>query len=82
MSQFLNFALLFVIQKLCEASKKLEKALGDVNERDISGQRTAEQLKKSKAEIGDLKNSFETVSDELQRVKIEVGISTTKIGCA
>ncbi|CAB4043080.1 Hypothetical predicted protein, partial [Paramuricea clavata] len=58
--------------KLCEASKKLEKALGDVNERDISGQRTAEQLKKSKVEIEDLKNSFETVSDELQRVKIEL----------
>lgn len=58
---------------MCILNKKLEEALENVSEKDISVAHTIQQVKKTKDELNVLQNAFETVSAELQRVKMEVG---------
>ena len=56
---------------------RLEQALEDAKIKDVSEQTIAQELQKSKNEMKELKESFENVSDELKRVKTEVGKMTT-----
>ena len=53
-------------------TSKLEHALQDVKEKDVSRQQIVQELENCQTELDDLKNSFKTVSDELERVNVEV----------
>ena len=71
---FLFFLILlqFLIQELGDMTSKLEHALQDVKEKDVSRQQNVQELENCQTELDDLKNSFKTVSDELERVNVEV----------
>lgn len=62
-----------VLQELREMAEKLGKASNVVNEKEVPEKQTVQDLGKSKAELEDLKKSFQTISCELERVKTKVG---------
>ena len=57
---------------------RLEQAEQEAKKKDVSEQKAAQELKRSKDDLQELKNAFEKVSDELKRIKIEVRITRTK----